>query len=114
MVEENNKNSKIGVGARVWGCRIKPYAVLFKIWPDDNAVWRDMDNILNGLDEYWYRWGMNETQYMLYRETPEGLQELAQGFVQIYMDLTSTALGPVPTVFTPASTIPELESIGTS
>ena len=71
LVQKENKDYKISLGARTWGNRAQTYAVVFKFWPTQDATWGDMSNVLNGLQEFWHLWNMKERAYTLTKETPE-------------------------------------------
>ncbi len=113
-VKEEDRNDRTGMMAMTWAYKAKGYAILFKLWPNQITTWGDVDNILNGLVEFWHLWGMSETNYELFKEISGEKLGLGTGFVHILVDPTSKALHPVPTVSTPVSTVPELGSIGAS
>ena len=112
LVQKENKDYKIGLGARTWGNRAQTYAVVFKFWPNQDTTWGDMANILNGLEEFWHLWNMTETVYALTKESPGKAKGLGLGYLHTFMDPALKALGPVPTVSTPAPSVLGLELRG--
>lgn len=112
LVQKENMDSKLGLGARAWGKRAQAYAVVFKFWPNQDKTWGDMASILKGLEEFWHLWNMTETVYTLTKETPLGAKGLGQGYLHIFTDRAIKALDPIPTVSTPAPTAAELQSRG--